>query len=345
MGYAAPLPMLTFSASDALADQRNLDSLCADRPVPSYEVHSENPLYGHAGILKRYAGLPRRYALKIAIPHGVNFARTFSSYSPRELVPVLTYWRDHDRATIRGQNVQGRLWPMAAPFCYALRSVKRVNSAGRRGTIFFPSHSTPNTSADVDFGELADTAAGLSDSRGPVTVCLYWRDIQLGHHRPFLDRGLDVVSAGHIHDEWFLYRLVHLCSLHRFAATNEIGSHCFYAIAAGCRLSFVGPSRRNAVGIYGDVESGAESFFAGLETMSDDEQRLGANEFLGVQYLETPGQLRRTLLSAEALDKFGLIEPTADDASTWVVPPVGRRAVRKVARPILRRAKGRHAAT
>jgi hypothetical protein len=45
-------------------------------------------------------------------------------------------------------------------------------------------------------------------------------------------------------DPRFLVRLHHLCSMHRYACSNELGSHLFYAVKAGCSY-FIFQARRS----------------------------------------------------------------------------------------------------
>ena len=44
--------------------------MAADRALATVEVHASNDFYGHATVLKEYAGLPPKRPLKAAIEHG-----------------------------------------------------------------------------------------------------------------------------------------------------------------------------------------------------------------------------------------------------------------------------------
>lgn len=202
--------------AETVADQEDLDALCAPRPVPpTEEPYPWNTAYGHDRIIKEYAGLPASYRLRIAMPHGVSYGKS-SMFVPRESVPVLGYVREEERRRYRDLGVRGRLWPMALPYVYLLDllAAELTEPPVRQGTIFFPPHSGPQGAVVVDHQRIVAKLAELPAERHPVTVCVYHEDHHLGLHRPYLEAGFRVVSAGHSYDPVFLSRLHHLFTLH-----------------------------------------------------------------------------------------------------------------------------------
>ncbi len=91
-----------------------------------------------------------------------------------------------------------------------------------------------------------------------MTVCLHWQDYARGRAKPFMSRGLPLVSAGHFNDQEFLYRLLHLLSRHRYAASNDVASNLLYAVAAGVPYFLVGETPE--LTISPGFESQAETF-------------------------------------------------------------------------------------
>ena len=63
----------------------------------------------------------------------------------------------------------------------------------------------------------------------------------MGASKVFKQKGLGVVSAGHMFDQHFMFRLYLLCSQHKFSACNMIGSHIFYSQYAGCKHFIINP--------------------------------------------------------------------------------------------------------
>lgn len=328
------------SYADTLRLQEDLERFCADRPLPGRELFADNPLYGHARVVRTYAGLPQGRPLRIAIPHGVSKDRIVPFYSRRELVPVLTYTRASDREQARRQGVRGRLCGFPSPFVLAMQ-LAPDDGRRRSGTLFFPCHSTQATPADVDFRELAASLLLLPPERQPVTVCLYWRDVQLGHHRIFEEAGIKTVSAGHMHDEDFLFHLRNLLGAHEFAASNELGSHVFYAMYAGCTFFEHGVGRRDAWAVDELLDPESARLLPDLTGAQQWVQRTCAARYLGEPYLQPPRATRSLLRRAELLDVMGLLEPDAAEAPVPTVPAAARRAARRVVRRVLRRHDGR----
>lgn len=323
-----------------LADQQDLERLCSDRPHETEEVFAPNAFYGNARILKRYARLPASYSLKAVLPHGVvlNGNNVWAAEADVPLPLVLCYPPYRVNAYQRATNKL--VEPAAAPFAYAVELMRAQREPARAGTIFFPAHSTHHVTVRMDYERLAAELSELGEAFRPVTVCIYWKDYVLGHHRPFLERGLRVVSAGHMFDPDFLYRFYHLCSQHRYSASNAMGSHVFYSILAGCRYFHA-----DRVGY--SVEASEEALRRDVSPPGPEQHRslaplLGtagpgpaaeqleiARDYLGIQYLLSPAAIRRTLLRAEVLDKMGFRMRDREGTARFAMPTCYQRPVKR----------------
>jgi hypothetical protein len=226
--------MLTREA--AWHEQRDLLRLCAERQDDALELFPWNGFYGHAAILKAVTGLAADRPLFVTLPHGVTYRGTPNqAETSADIATAYSYQREYDgalslngyRALIRG----------AAPFTYVPDLVGSASGA-RAGTLYFPSHSTRFSTADAEYDVIADQLARLPASCGPVRACCYYLDILRGHHRPFLERGIEVVSAGHQLDPLFLLRLWHLLTSHDHVMSNSHGTHMAYAMFAGCSFTY-----------------------------------------------------------------------------------------------------------
>jgi hypothetical protein len=262
-------------------------------------------------VIKRYAGLPAGEALRIVIPHGLELG-----YDPLDApyyyelarLPVIGYYDPEVIPRYRQLGIRNLLWPMAAPFVYAARLVADDRPSDRRGTIFFPSHSTGEYLPNQDFAELADRLLELPDAYQPVTVCLYFWDLRSGAHEPFAERGLRVVSAGHVHDPQFLFRLRHLLVDHEHAASNDLGSSSYFAIHAGCRYFHLADASA-AARADGNEDARATAALSVLERLgsrSPVEQRREADRYLGSTNALEPIALRGLLRRAKQLDLWGV---------------------------------------
>jgi hypothetical protein len=315
MYYPWSTPVLTLEQT--LADQEHLDRLCADRSLHTSEIFPPNGFYGIDTVFKRYAGLPRNYALKGVVPHGIHVGSQFvwdiERYAP---VPVVFCYPSFRQYSYLKQTTKVVI-PSASPFLYVVELLQDQPQPERQGTIFFPVHSMKDVHVKMNFDLLAEQLSQLDAEYQPVTICLYWQDYLLGHHLSFQHRGLRIVSAGHRYDPDFLFRLYHLCSLHRYAAGNNIGSHLFLSVVAGCSFflflddvdfSFVStkPQADKNLG-RGSPEmfNVLHSLFRVPHSMTSVQQQDTVNHYTGAESLQSRRGLRRQLLAAEVLDKLG----------------------------------------
>jgi len=227
----------------ALRDQQDLDALFDWQPADvSVEKYDRNNGYGWAAVLKEYSGYPAHLPVEAVIPHGVYFdAERVAREELEAPVPaVLNYpaFRSNAWALSSDKTVIAS----ASPFLYALSmfSERFPQPESARGTIFYPSHGTDTIAEETNIAALVHNLKALDDARQPVTICVHYSDYGRGLHLPFLDAGFDVVSAGNTRDPEFIYRWLHLLSLHRFAASNDIGGCAFFSVKAGTPFSLIG---------------------------------------------------------------------------------------------------------
>jgi hypothetical protein len=344
--------------------QRDLGALTRDRPLVTQEIFEGNAYYGFDLVLKEYAGLPPEYPLKAVVPHGLTLDPGFVWKEERDApLPGVLCYEPH-RRPLYARACDKLVLPAASPYLYALELLREAPPEQREGTLVFPSHSTHHFETGADMTALADTLLELPEEAGPVRVCMYWRDVELGHDRAFSSRGFEIVTAGHIFDPAFPFRLCHLLARHRHAAGNQLGSHMLYAVASGCDYFHVGelwprsvddllrPSSR--VGevawvepdlprvreLYERMVSAFTRSFGGTDAQ---DQHALMEYFLGAEHLVAPEELRRTLATLERADRWG--HRSSGPHARRVPPARMRRRYRRAraslaSRPGLRRRGG-----
>jgi hypothetical protein len=296
-----------------VSEQADLGRLCADRALRTDEVFAPNAYYGFDWVLKRYAGLPDDRPLKVVIPHGIelNEAHVWQAEATAPLPAVLCYSPRQLRAYAERSRKIGLL--SSTPFLHVAALVGPPSET-RRGTLFFLSHSTHHITAVSPFEQLAEQLQALPERFHPISVCVYWRDFLLGHHLEFERRGMRIVSSGHMYDRHFLVRLHHLCSLHRYACSNEIGSHLFYSMAAGCSYFQLGANaelhydqaRRSDVATIPDpIRVRIEQLFATPHDTPTQEQRMLIDDYVGRTHELGRDDMSRLLSFCEQVDRFG----------------------------------------
>lgn len=299
-----------FTLEQTFKDQSDLDSLCKERELKTNEICSWNAFYGLDLILKEYAGFDPDYKLKMLIPHGIVFSDKVSLYERYAKVTSVFNYSAHRQKPYK-ENTLKKIIPGNSPFLYVSDMLKTESEKMRSGTLFFLSHSTHHSITTPDFSSTIHNLKRLHEKYFPLTICIYWKDYQLGYHLPFVKEGFKVVSAGHIYDPNFLFRLFHLCSQYKYSSSNSIGSNLFYSIAAGCSFFYLeaGDSKYtyglNAdKGFYSSafVNEVKEAFYDSEKTDITIRERL-FNDYMGSHNVYSREEVKQKIEEAETFFK------------------------------------------
>jgi hypothetical protein len=287
-----------------------LVELCRDRRLVTPELHVPNDYYGHATVLKRWAGLPAGRSLKVAVEHGVPLSGSIWQVDLNTEMPVfLCAGAAHARDYERRAGGRRRAVPIGPMFRY----LPLVHAPGPRQRLLvaFPSHSTHRVHAEYDVEGFADRIAELGRGFDRVRVCMYWRDVLQGRHLPFRERGLECVSAGHMYDVEFLPRLLEILRPASMVLSNELGSQLLIATLLGIPVLL----RRDEVRYLASPEVLADDappflqqpvvgrileLFAEPRSEPSEEQRRLVEELCGAEHVRSPAELRALLEEAEA---------------------------------------------
>lgn len=293
-----------------LLDQQNLDELCADRDLITNEIFSQNAFYGISNVLKKYVKLPNIYPLKLIIPHGINLSSNQIVTEAYPNLPVVLCYPELKMKIFKIKTNKVILHS-ASPFLYTLKLIKNDTTA-RKGTIFFPTHSTHWILAKTDLNLLVKRLKNLDSSYHPITICLYWKNYNDGDHIPFLENGFNVVSAGHMFDPNFLTRIYHLCSIHKYSSSESIGSHIFYSIVSGCQFFFLKNisytiiaddkiKKRDIIEPDKNIVDEFNNIFDEHNYISYSDQKQIAEFYLGKRHIKSASTLLLQIILAEML--------------------------------------------
>ena len=179
----------------------------------------------------------------------------------------------------------------------------------RSRLVYFDAHSSDQQTASYD----VDAAIARLDAVGAgfdeVVVCLYWRDILLGRADPYVRRGFRCVTAGHIFDNRFLFRLIRIITSASVVYTDRLGSHLLYALAlerpvwldfahAAYELAADAPHGELRAQ-EGELVERASALFAPRVEEIQPEQRAFLEEFAGLASFRSPGELAELIADAE----------------------------------------------
>ncbi|MGH3049413.1 MAG: hypothetical protein ACRDLK_04585, partial [Gaiellaceae bacterium] len=211
-------------------NSRDISELARSRNLRTRELWPFNAYYGHADVLRAYAGIPGREPLKTAIEHGIiPFVRSdpdLATWLPRYFCASPAQACFFEEHALHGAR------PVATgPLILYATALAPPPPATKRRLVYFDAHSTRYVSASYDVDSAIARLTALRDGFDEVVVCLYWRDVQRGRAELYLRRGFRCVTAGHIFDPRFLFRLAEIIASASVVLTDNLGSHLLYALA------------------------------------------------------------------------------------------------------------------
>jgi hypothetical protein len=220
-----------WGSSEVVSTQPHLEAitdLARDRRLVTAELHMQNAYYGHATVLKTFAGIPHWRPLKVAIEHGVAVVSQVWTVDAETAMPVFLC-ASEERARTYSALFPGTEAVAIGPMIEYAAPLGDPSPVGGR-LVAFPAHSTHHIIARWDPTVFVKQLLHECSRWGEVVVCLYWRDILAGRHQPFEASGFRCVTAGHMYDPAFLPRLRTIIESGEAVITNEVGSHVLYSV-------------------------------------------------------------------------------------------------------------------
>lgn len=101
--------------------------------------------------------------------------------------------------------------------------------------LVFPSHSIHTVYTQFNARDFIQFIQKIKEQGqfDSVLVCLYYKDIELGHAHIYEQHGYRIVTAGWIVDYHFLDRLKTLILLSDYTISNDLGTHIGYCVQLG----------------------------------------------------------------------------------------------------------------
>lgn len=215
---------------------RQIEALAA-QPLPD-----EPYWYGLGYHILDMCELPATFPLRFQMHHGPMIdPEPFRMYTESRL-PILIC-HEGFAETLQGQPGR-KIMVLGAPQVRYRRYQGIVQDVDACGTIAFPCHSTHHIDTEFDHSVYAEQLRTLPERFQPVSVCIYALDLLKGRHRPYLEAGLPILSAGHMADPGFTTRLYDFLRRARFTTGNEIGTHSILSLEMGIPYFHSGPQPR-----------------------------------------------------------------------------------------------------
>lgn len=220
----------------------------------SIEIYWPNNVYGVGKNIKKYisdgTGIDvNSMSLPAVTRHGIHF----EMYTHKDLHPyefpdgdpdvdfrtVLSWPQFMD--PIYERNVgKDRVIGTAAPFVYSYHNWKKareedgtLDKVKRKGTIFFPRHSTTSRTVVTDYKKMWRDLENLPEEMKPVKVCVFHADVDLGVADDAIARGYETFCCGNTLDQNFHWRMMDLFAGAKYACSQKITSNAMYATLCG----------------------------------------------------------------------------------------------------------------
>ncbi|MDJ0616487.1 MAG: DUF5672 family protein [Calothrix sp. MO_192.B10] len=210
------------------------------------EICDVNRFYGHANIIKQYCTYPENEPIPMAIQHGYNrFYKLKHDHFDESLFDYWVYTPRIKENAINSYDISpSSIHILGSPFLYLIDEISYspLNFNESKGTIAFPAHSIPDNQIVGTYDYYAEQLKSLPSEFHPITVCLHYHDINLGHHHAFYQRGFAVITCGNYSplQNNYLHNFIHFCKSHKFITSNSYSSACVYGMYLGLKFFVYG---------------------------------------------------------------------------------------------------------
>lgn len=205
--------------------------------------------YGFETYIRLQAGLPNFVPIMNRVDHAPitegmieGYVDSFDLKGP---YPQLFFSKEKLNRVILKQGRRGLMRPrkVTNPYLFYRHYKKIEMAATASGVVFFPKHTTFSGvgGSDATWDTVAQSAKKLEESFDRVTVCMFWKDFSVSAHLPFIDRGLSVVTAGHMFDPNFIPRLYGIIRDHEYSCGNAFATHALISLEMGLPYFHWGP--------------------------------------------------------------------------------------------------------
>ena len=260
------------------------------------DVHLANAYYGHAAILRRWAGAPSDRPIAGMLQHGWNTGTGFTPHdlprAVRRFLPCFV-WNEYNLRRSMADGY-GAVAAVGAPFLYLARATPLTfPPRPSKRTIAYPFHAWEGET--VRGGSHQAYARQIAEREGSATVCLYWLEYEdVSVRGAYEEQGHRTICHGRRTDPWFLDAQLAALRDHNRMVTNRVSSALWYASALGLEVEIYGPRMGflSDAGLQSEYEGHRRrwpEFFEG--PVSSDAATARALLELGAAFVREPAEL------------------------------------------------------
>ena len=204
------------------------------------EVENINKYYGFNKIIKKYIHYNSILPLPATLQHGWGMYKNYNIYELSTSLPEVWVWSKRVADEFKKIKHNKIIRIIGSPILY-LSSRKLSNkNIIKRGTIVFPQHCSVSQDSIGDFEKYAYQLSQLPKIYFPITVCLYFIDIEKGYDKYYRKYNFNIISNGKTTTGNFLANFIKNTASYKYATSNSISTACFYSIYLGLRYFHYG---------------------------------------------------------------------------------------------------------
>ena len=191
--------------------------------------------YGMDRNLKNYANFPLNNKIHALFEHGILITDYVGgAFRIHEYLPSIVASEYRVNVLKNQENFHGAY--AIGPYIHYVDSLLspedlKVEKEKLGNTLLiFPSHSIEDVNCQFDYNKFIENINSVGKDYDTVRICMYYHDILLKKHIPYLNEGFEVVTAGHYNDYYFLSRLRSIIENSDMTMSNDFGTHVGYCI-------------------------------------------------------------------------------------------------------------------
>lgn len=252
--------------------------------------------YGIKEILLSYAHLPKFLPFPVAIHHGWH--RDVHNFEAIAKPPEIWVWSERIAKEMIRFYPKEKIRVVGSFFCYLMESVKNeLPEKEKIGSICIPPHSTHFTKTEYPIDRFAQELDQLGDDFKPITVMMYYLDMDDHTVSVYANLGFNVVCNGNLFDENFLKNFIHNVYDKKYCIFSDFGSGAMYAGYLGLSLHHLElPSQFKNLGNPHVTEEYNEASLKFDKEFLPSINSASINEEMGTRNLLSSQELRRAIL-------------------------------------------------
>ena len=276
--------------------------------VRTSEIHKSNEWYGVATILKQYAGMKNDIPIKATIEHGFYPSKDIFIQDRESNLPLMITMSD-TRANFLSKEMKKRAVAIGPYIHYVKKHYdssffEREKKRLGKNLLVFPPHSS-GLKAHYDKEKFCKNIRTVGKAFDSIRICMYWKDVEHGDGKYFMDRGFECVTAGYMLDPMFLSRLRSIIELSDFTISVDPGTHLGYCIVLK-KPHYIVYEKYYYTGTKHDIEirnrgeqalcyKRIQAAFMTFHEKITEKQYDVVNQYWGLDQIKSPKQLRKIL--------------------------------------------------